>query len=131
MPNLFLWDHIPVEIELYCTSLRQGLQLFPILPQALHLQKRNVFGCIFQMSFSHVRTMRNTARFWESLLLASLCSCHIPDYGRCQVCSSNCSVKKHYFEVHKMSSMALIKWIKHVQAGVGTCAPVQRTCNVN
>lgn len=119
-----------METEVRCTSLRQGLELFQILSQALHMKKRNAFGCIFQVSFSHVCTIRNTPRFWECLLLANLCSHCIPHYGWCQECYSNCSAKKHYLEVHKMSSTALTKHIKQVQAGNGTCAPVLRTCNV-
>jgi len=100
--------------------------------QVLHLQKRNAFACIFQMSFAHVCAMRNTSRFWEGLLSDSLCSsCCTSDYGRYQVCSSNCSAKKHYSEGHKMSSMALIKQLKHVQAGNSICTPDQRTRHVS
>lgn len=116
-------------MDLHCTSLRQGLQLFPVLSQALHLQKTNAFGAILQMHFSHASTMRNTARFWDSLLqLASavLVISHI----MVDACSSRCSAKKYYLEVQKMFSMALIKQIKHIQAGNSMCIPVQRTYNV-
>lgn len=74
--------------------------------------------------------MRNTQRFWESLLqLAS--AVHVISQIMVDAWFPSCSANKYYFEVQKMSSMALIKQIKHVHAGNSMCIPIQRTCNVN